>query len=109
MSRYQPDRMRLFQGLVYWVEASKSSYEKLFISWPNLLIHSRTFIILLHVNGRLFWAEQWSMQTQTPLQMGDRGELGLETEVLSGMMAMDFTREKWPWNGDFRIDWDPEL
>lgn len=41
--------------------------------------------------------------------MGGRGELGLETEVLSGMVVMDFTRGKWPWNGDFRIYRNPEL
>lgn len=41
--------------------------------------------------------------------MGDRGELVLETEVLSGMMVMDFTRGKWLWNGNFRIHWDPGL
>ena len=45
------------------------------------------------------------------LVLGGRGELGLETEVLSGMMLMDSTGDggDGPWKGDFRIDWDLEL
>lgn len=34
------------------------------------------------------------MQIQAHLQLEGRGELGLETEVLSGMMVIDFTRGK---------------
>lgn len=73
----------------------------MFISQPNLLVPGRTlFICYVHANPGSFKA-------------GRQGELGLEMEVLSGMMVIGFPRNGgWgtgQWNDDFRTDWDPGL
>lgn len=48
--------------------------------------------MLLRARVWVFWVEQPCMQIQAHLQLEGRGELGLETEVLSGTMVIGFTR-----------------